>query len=423
MLEIIALLLSLAALFSFINERYLHLEMTIGLMLQAFILATAITLVSYMGIDLTHAKVMMLLQHVDFSQVVLQGILCFLLFAGAKNVPINQLRAHRWDVITLALIGTLVSTFFIGSLIYWIFSLLGIQISYLYALIFGAIISPTDPIAALAILKSIGMPENLEVVIDGESQFNDGIGVVIFVTLIGIASGDSVPEFSKITLLFLQGVFGGIGLGLITAFIVHYLMINSKSDTTLVLISLSAVSTSYALAEILMVSGPIASVVLGLFIGNRTIPKIKQSISNNHIDVFWEMINQILNAVLFVLIGLIALKVGIPDAPIFVCMVIAIAIVLLGRFVSVYLSMMILRLEHKYSFTSRLKLSALFTWAGLRGALAIALVLSLPNSRFKDMLITLVYGVVVWSILIQGATIKRLFSQKVLNQLVKKDIK
>ena len=417
MLDIIAILLSLAAFFSFINGRFLRLQMTVGLMLLSLIFAVLFTLLSYFGVDYWHLQLKGLLSQIDFSQVVLQGVLCFLLFAGAKNISMARLRQYEWDVITLAILATLLATFIIGSALYGVFQLFGFQIAYIHALIFGAIISPTDPVAALSILKSIGLPANIELVIDGESQFNDGIGVVIFVTLTGIAFEHATPTVAHISTLFFREVGGGIVLGLVVAGIVHYFITRAKHVITELLITLAAVSASYALALTIEVSGPIASVVLGIVLGNYSLTRLGDVSSKRVIDVFWGMIDQVLNAILFVLIGLLALMIGIPTKAVILCCVIAIVCVLLGRFFSIYLSMGLLRIEHKLKFKLRLGLVNLFTWAGLRGALAVALVLSLPEGYLKIRLLPLVYAVVAFSILIQVSTLKRLFPLKKLQQL------
>ncbi len=417
MLDIIAILLALAAFFSFINLRYLHLQMTIGLMLLAFILVIMLSLFKYLGFSYAHSHFMNILTQLDFSQIVLQGILCFLLFASSKNISLKKLRLREWDVITLAIFGTLSATFIIGTLMYFILHALGLALSYIDALIFGAIISPTDPIAALAILKNVGLPSNLEVVLDGESQFNDGVGVVIFVTLTSIAFGHESPSLIHITTLFIQAVLGGVGLGLIMAMLTHLLVRNANDVITEVLITLAAVSGGYAIAETIHVSGPIASVVLGLVVGNKTLPHIAAKKTRDHIDLFWDLIDQVLNAILFVLIGLMALLVGVPTLNEFWGIVIAIMVVLIGRYLSVYFSMVMLNMERKFNFSSRHKIANLFTWSGLRGALAVALVLSLPDGTPKNQLLPMVYGVVIFSILVQGTTIKRFFPPAILQRL------
>jgi len=416
--ETITILLALSAIFSFVNERYLKFETTIGLMFLAFLFSIGITWLSYLGIDIHHSRFMAMVKDIDFSQIVLQGVLCFLLFAGAKNVSLSKLEEYKWDVFTLAIIATFVATFLIGYFLYFTFQVISIKLNYIHALIFGAIISPTDPVAALSILKNVGLPNSLEVIIDGESEFNDGIGVVIFVSLLSIAIGESSLQIGAVTTLFLREVLGGIAIGLIMGLITHYFIINSKTTITQVLISLSSVSSGYAIAEFTGVSGPIGSVVLGLIFGNISLAKVKSKLTREHIDVFWSLVNQILNAVLFVLIGLIVLQVNIPGGYFISGILISIVIVLLGRFISVYLSMFILGIEHKFNFSSRLHISTLLTWVGMRGALAVALVLSLPDKPFKSFLIPLVYGVVVFSILVQGGSIKILFPQEKLKKLV-----
>jgi len=417
MFDVIATLLLLAAGFSFFNERFLHLQSTIALMLLALIFSLIILSLPWFGIDLSKNHLLYNLAHIDFSQVVLNGVLCFLLFAGALNVPFNALKRKRWDIITLAIIGTIVATFVIGSLCWLALNTAGIPLPYLYALLFGAIVSPTDPIAALSILKSIGLPENLEVVIDGESQFNDGVGVVIFTTLSSIIVGESNPQISHIVLLFSQEVLGGIGLGLTVAFMTHIMLRGSHVIVTQVLITLSAVTINYALAEKFGFSGPIASVVLGLIVGNFSMKAIAFE-SQDHMNTFWDLVNQVLNAILFVLIGLEALIIKLPEPSLLLIASIAILTVLTGRYISVVVSMYLLDIQKKFNLTSRTKLARFFTWTGLRGALAIALVLSLPEGHIKTLLLPMTYAVVVFSILIQGNTISLFFSSDTLKKLV-----
>lgn len=420
MLETLTALLALSAIFSFLNERYFKKPLAIGLMAQALFLSVFLNAVIYFYPTFLHSHFMTNIVKIDFSRFVLQGVLCFLLFAGAKNISLMTLRKYKWDVLSLALFSTVLAAFFIGSLIYVILQWIGLKIDYLHALLFGAIIAPTDPIAALAILKSVGLPQSLEVIIDGESQFNDGVGVVIFVTLLTVLSGESHGGFGHIATMFIKSVIGGIGLGLLLGFVMHHLIMNAVTTITQVLITLSMVTITYTLAEVIGISGPIASVVLGIYFGNITLVREKIQQVRQHVDLFWELISQVLNAILFVLIGLIALRVNINDLFIFTSMLLAILIVLVGRFISVYFSMLLLKLDHRFQFTSIKKVSMLLTWSGLKGALAIALVLALPDEPFKNVLIPMVYGVVVFSILVQGSSIKKLYPKSRLNGLLMK---
>jgi len=304
MFEILTLLLVIAALFSYINERFLKMPTTIGLMLLTLVFSIALTLLKYLGIDIGHTKLATTISHIDFSQVVLQGIICFLLFADSMHVGLKSLERHKGAVISLAIISTTLATFIIGSLCWFLFQLLGLDVPYLYALIFGAIISPTDPIAALPILNSMGLPKQLETVIDGESLFNDGVGIVIFVTLSGIMFGGIQLSPTHIALLFGQQVFGGIGLGILAGIITHYMLHGAQRIVSQVLITLASITVSYLISEHLHISGPIASVVLGLIVGNYSIHTAMDLRSREHMNTFWDMVNQIINAMLFVLIGL-----------------------------------------------------------------------------------------------------------------------
>lgn len=419
MLESLTILLALSALFSFLNERYLKLSMTIGLMLQAFGFALLFACLGYFYPGIWDSAFIKIIQDINFSQFVLQGVLCFLLFAGSKNISLEQLKEYKLDVISLALLATMLSTLITGTFVYFLFQLAGLNLAYIYCLIFGAIISPTDPVAALAILKSVGLPKSLAVIIEGESQFNDGIGVIIFVTLLSLAVGESHLQWSGLALLFFKEVFGGIAVGIIMATISHYLVLNSKTVITQVLISLSAVSIGYEIAEKTGVSGSIASVVLGLVFGNITLAKEHDNNLQLHINLFWDMIEQVLNAILFVLIGLFVLRLSLPDIDVVLGVPIAIIAVLLGRLISVYLSMEALGFKHKYDLKPQFEIVGLFTWVALRGALAVALVLSLPEDSSKALMVSMVYGVVIFSILIQGSTIKTLFSPRLLKEMIK----
>lgn len=416
--HVVTMLLLISAIFSYINQRFLRLQSTIGLMLLAIIFALMVQSLHYFQLDLFHNYFQEFLAKINFSEFVLQGVLCFLLFAGALNVPLKTLAEEKKSVITLAIIGTLLTTFIIGSLCWLAFRVLGMPVSYVYTLIFGAIITPTDPIAALAILGDMGIPKKLEVLIDGESQFNDGVGVVIFVTLTGIAFGSTTPTISGTVFLFLQEVIGGVGLGLLVAAITHFLFRGVKDTGTQLLITLAAVTVNYAFAEVINVSGPIASVVLGMILGNVSLHANLDLKSQEHLKLFWEMANTALVSILFVLIGLEVLVIHLPKTPEIIMPLLAIVFVLIGRYTSISISGYLLDIQRKFNFSSRLKLTNLLTWTGLRGALAIALVMSLPAGEMRDLYLLMTYAVVVFSILVQGSTIKYFFSTQELNEIV-----
>ena len=418
MLETLTTLLALSAIFSFLNERYIKKPLAIGLMAQALCLSVFLNTLIYFYPTFLQSHFMANIVKIDFSRFVLQGVLCFLLFAGAKDISLVALRKYKWDVLSLALFSTVLAALLIGCMIYIIFQWIGVEIHYLHALLFGAIIAPTDPIAALAVLKSVGLPQSLEVIIDGESQFNDGVGVVLFVTLLTVLSGESQGGLGHMSIMFIKSVIGGIALGLLLGFLMHHLILNAVTTITQVLITLSMVTITYTVAEVIGISGPIASVVLGIYFGNITLVQEKIQQVRQHVDLFWELISQVLNAILFVLIGLVALGVNLGNFLILTSMLLAVLVVLAGRFVSVYVSMLLLKIDHRFQFTSTKKVSMLLTWSGLKGALAIALVLALPDEPFKNLLIPMVYGVVVFSILVQGSTIKKLYPKNRLNELL-----
>ena len=416
--HVVTTLLIIAALLAYINQRFLRLQPTIGIMLLALMLAAILEVLHLFQLDILHTFINDLLKEVNFCEFVLQVILCFLLFAGSLNMPLKTLAKKKWSVITLALIGTFVTTFIIGTLTWLALDMLGLHVSYVYALIFGAIITPTDPIAALSILHSMGIPEELEVVIDGESQFNDGVGVVIFVTLTGIAFGGADLSVSGTTLLFLQEVVGGIGLGLMVAAITHYLLKGVNDTDVQLLLTLAMASLNYAIADSIHVSGPLASVVLGIVVGNYSFNSVLDKKSREHIKVFWEMVNTTLVSILFVLVGLEVLMVKLPKFPEMLMPLIAIPMVLIARYISTIISGYIVNLQGRFNFSGRHKIVNLLTWAGLKGGLGIALVMSLPAGELRDLYLLMTYAVVVFSILIQGSTIKLLFSKEDLKAMV-----
>ncbi|MCW8962421.1 MAG: sodium:proton antiporter, partial [Gammaproteobacteria bacterium] len=301
--EISALLLTLAALFSYLNYRVLKLPTTIGLMLISLVISLAIIGLHWLGYDIeTRAEA--ILNSIDFNQTLMQGMLSFLLFAGALHINLEDLSEQKWVIASLATIGLIVSTTLIGLASWWVLGLLGFQIDLIWCLLFGSLISPTDPIAVLAILKTAAAPKSLETKIAGESLFNDGVAVVIFIVLFEIATGSHEPTVGHITLLFIEEAVGGLIFGLVIGFIAFRMLRSIDNYSVEVLITLSLVMGGYALAGAIHVSGPIAMVVSGLLIGNHGRVMAMSDKTRDHLDGFWELIDEVLNAVLFVLIGL-----------------------------------------------------------------------------------------------------------------------
>jgi CPA1 family monovalent cation:H+ antiporter len=333
----------------------------------------------------------------------MQGMLSYLLFAGALHVNLADLKGQRWIVSILATVGVIISTTIVAILTWFLLGALGIKISFLYCLVFGALISPTDPIAVLSIMKKVGAPKSIETKISGESLFNDGVGVVVFLVLAGLAAGNTEINVQQISLLFVKEAIGGAVFGFALGYL-GFLMLRSVDNYSVeILITLAMVSGGYALAIQLHVSGPIAVVVAGLIIGNHGRRLAMTERTREHIDTFWHLVDEVLNAVLFVMIGLEVLVLTITQDYL-IAAICVIPIVLFARFISVGTPVLALRMFREFSP----KIVRILTWAGIRGGISVALVLSLKQSETRNVLLTMTYAVVVFSILVQGLTISRL---------------
>ncbi len=409
--SLVSVLLSLAAVSSFVNYRYIKLPTTIGVMLVALIASLTLIIAGpYAGGFREHAAA--LVSRIDFDQVVLHGMLAFLLFAGSIHVNLEDL-GREWSTISsLAILGTLVSTAIVGGLTWLVLGWLGLGIPAMHAMLFGALISPTDPIAVLGIMKSVSAPRQLEIQVAGESLFNDGVGVVIFLVLLelsgsgGARGSEAAAPLSigagTVGMLLLTEVGGALALGL-TAGIVTYQMLKRVDEYQVeVLLTLALAMGLYALADTLHLSAPIAVVVAGLFVGNQGRAFAMTEKTREHVDAFWELVDEILNVVLFLLIGLELLVLPIERRWL-VAGFLAIPIVLLARWLSVAGIVGPLR----WARTQSKGAISILTWGGLRGAISVAMALSLPTNASRSLLLTLTYFVVVFSILVQGLTIGR----------------
>ncbi|CAH0998860.1 Na(+)/H(+) antiporter NhaP [Neolewinella maritima] len=404
---IIAGLVFLAAVFGYLNVRFLRLPTTIGLMLITLLYTLGVLGLSYFDDTLLRAEAE-LVRQINFETVLMDYMLSFLLFAGALHTNFNELKKQRWPVIAFATLGVVVSTFLIATTVYYLLQLLGAPVSYLYCLLFGAIISPTDPIAVLGILKEANAPKNLETKIVGESLFNDGVGVVLFLTLFGIAAlpGESVEPLA-IAKLFAQEVGGGLLLGLLLGWVTFRLLKSIDDFSTEVIITLAAVMVGTVVAEHLHLSAPLAMVAAGLLVGNdRVRASAMSATTEQYVDKFWELIDILLNAILFVLIGMELLVLNY-DITYITAGLLAIPIVLLCRYASLYFPVRIF--ERRLQFTPHT--TSIMTWAGLRGGISIALALSLAPEMNREMFLVMTYIVVVFSILVQGLTIERMIGR------------
>jgi len=406
--EIIAILITLAALFSYINYRFIKLPTTIGLLVISLLISLGIIALGKLGIPLED-KARLLLSEIDFNETLMQGMLSALLFAGALHVHLDELKKQRWVVAILASVGVVVSTVLVGFAAWWVFGLLGLHIPLIYCLVFGSLISPTDPIAVIGILKVVGAPKSLETKIAGESLFNDGVAVVVFLALLGIAAGGESHGVhgqmtaGSIALLFAQEALGGAVFGLVIGYIAFRLLASIDNYQVEILITLALVLGGYALASVLHISGPIAIVVAGLMIGNTGRKYAMSDKTREHLDNFWELIDEILNAVLFVLIGLEVLVLTYHQQSIWAGLIM-VPIVLLARFIAVGVPVSLMRI--KQSFTPRLV--RILTWGGLRGGISIALALTLPEGEIRESLLVITYVIVIFSIIVQGLTVSSL---------------
>ncbi len=398
--ELSALLITITALFSYINAKWIKLPTAIGVMLIALLFSLAIALIEWLGIYPSRALAEKILSGVDFNFTLLQGMLSFLLFAGALHVNLKDLGQQRWVILTLSTLGVLLSTLLIGYGSYFVFNLLGFNIDLIYCMLFGALISPTDPIAVLSILKSTGAPKALETKITGESLFNDGVGVVIFIVLLGIALDPQSASLPHIALLFAEEAIGGIVFGLVLGYIGFKLLASLDDYSTEVLISLAIVMGGYTLAAAIHTSGPISIVVAGLVIGNHGRQYAMSEKTREHLDLFWKLIDEILNALLFVLIGLEVLILDFSYHSL-IAGLITILLVLGARWISVGIPISLFKLRR--SFTPYV--TRILVWGGLRGGISVALALSLPPGSARDIILAVTYVVVVFSIVVQGLTI------------------
>ncbi|MDW1577824.1 sodium:proton antiporter [Vibrio sp. Vb2880] len=398
-----------AMLIAFVNSKIGKMQTTIAITAGSMVLSLLILIAGQNNwFHLTEIATETVTR-INFEDFLLKGILGFLLFAGGLGIKLPNLKDQKWEITVLALGATLFSTFFIGFALYGFCQLIGIQFDLVYCLLFGALISPTDPIAVLAIVKKLDAPKRISTQIEGESLFNDGFGLVIFVTLFTIAFGTEAPTVGSVTLLFIQEAIGGITYGFVLGLLFHYLISATDDHSMELLLTIGVPTAGYAFAEYIHVSGPLAMVVSGIMIGNwtRFIGFSKES--EDHLDHFWELVDEFLNGVLFLLIGMSMLLFEFHKED-WIMMAISVPLVLAARYLSVFLSYIGFKRYRKYNPWS----VRILTWGGLRGGLALAMALSIPSGIWviqdklidvKEIILVMTYSVVVFSILIQGSTI------------------
>jgi len=396
------LIVTLVALFGYVNHRFIGLPDTVGITAIGLVAALGVT--AYGSYDPAVVEwAQHTVEHLDFSEIVFHGMLGMLLFAGSLHINLGEIDQEKWTILLLATIGVLLSTWIVGTAFYGAAHLLGLEMPFIYALLFGSLISPTDPISVLGILRRVGVSKSLETKIAGESLFNDGTGVVLFLTLSGIAFGGHETSVPQVLLLLGTEIIGGVVVGLALGFAGFFLLRGIDSYAVEIMITLAMATAGYGFAEYLHTSAPIAVVVMGLLIGNHGKRLAMSERTREHLSSFWDLADELLNLLLFGLIGIEIVAIAAPFTHLAPALV-AIPIVLVARLAGVGLP--VLALRHFRAFTPNTV--KIMTWGGLRGGISLALALSLPQFAGREAIVTATYAVVIFSILVQSLTIERL---------------
>lgn len=399
-LEIIALLFLITSIGGYVNNKWIKLPNTIGLLLFSTIISIVLVVLHKTGlVDLSHtAKIV---STVSFDALLLHGFLAVLLFAGALNVNASELKTYKLPITVFSTIGVAISTFAIGFALNFATKMFHVEVPILYCLIFGALISPTDPVAVLSILNKQNSAQELKIKITGEALFNDGTGVVLFIFMLSLIAGKPIElTMYNVTFLLIKQIIGGAMLGLVLGLATFYILKTIDAYDVEILITVTLAIGSFALAEVLGVSAPITTVVAGLVIGNKARYFAMSEKTKEHVDSFWNLMDEILNGVLFVLMGLEIVLINL-DMENIILSFIAIIIVILARYISVVASMSLFWKKYCFNY----KTPILMTWGGLRGGISIALALSLPDSEYKNIILSITFATVIFSIICQGLTL------------------
>jgi len=399
---ILTLLIIVSAVYSYLNARFIKLPGTIGIVSIAIIVSVITIFIDKINPGAAH-YLTSLAKNINFSGTVLNIMLGFLLFAGSFNLSARKLKKEMFPILLLSTFGVVLSAAIFGALFYGVTILFNVHIPLVYCFLFGALISPTDPVAVGAVIKGSKLPQNLETIISGESLFNDGVGLVLFITIIEIIeSGTDHVNFGKTAILFVREVFGGITLGLVMGYVAFRLMKSITDFQTIVLVSLALVMGISVLAADLHLSIPLAVVSAGLFAGNQSINFDSSEHSHQALEKFWQLIDEMLNTILFVMIGLQMVDLPYLDHY-WLTGAVAIIIILIARWFSIMLPLTFLRRSLNINYSS----VNILTWAGLRGGISIALALSLPFTPYKHIILSGSYFIVIFSIIIQGLTLNK----------------
>ncbi|MBF8999654.1 MULTISPECIES: cation:proton antiporter [Vibrio] len=413
--DTVCMIAAVAIIISLINHRFGRFQTTIAITGWSVLISAVLLTLSYTGLLSVgnEQPIVNMLNNIQFDDFLLKGVLGFLLFGGALNINLNHLKDQKFEIAFLALAGTLFSTFFIGGALWFIFGEIGINIDFIYCCLFGALISPTDPIAVLAIVKKMKAPQRISTQIEGESLFNDGVGLVVFVTIFQIAFSSDTPTIGGTIELFAHEAIGGVLFGAVLGALFHFLIKTAHDSLMRIILTMLVPTAGYVMAEHIGVSGPLAMVVAGIIVGNitRTIMTEEESFQLSH---FWELADEFLNAILFLLIGLIMVTFTFHRVDL-VAVMIAIPLVLCGRFLSVRLSYVCFNRFRSYNSES----VKILTWGGLRGGLALAMAMAIPSGiqtpfahvELKEIIVLMTYAVVLFSIIVQGSTITPMISK------------
>ncbi len=399
-----SVLIVLASLFAYINHRFLKLPSAIGIMLMAIVVSIVIRFAGQTLFPETTDRLFTLISGLDFTEVLMGAMLNFLLFAGAIHVNFADLKKQRWPVLTFSTISVIISTFTIGVIFYYVAPLFGIDLPFLYCLLFGSLISPTDPIAVLGILRKAKVSKTLETKITGESLFNDGVAVVLFAVILQLTrTEDAQISIGSISWLLAKEAIGGLFLGVVLGIIAAKALQTIDDYIVAVLITLSVVMGGYLIAQAFHISGPLTMVAAGLFLGNYGRRVVTSTVTKDYLTKFWELIDEILNAILFLFIGFELLLIT-DFSTYWWISVAAIFIVLFARFISIWIPSLIVPFKPRLSRGS----ITLLVWGGLRGGVSIALVISITHGAYAELLLEMTYFVVVFSIVVQGLTVGKL---------------
>lgn len=402
-LTLSSMLLTVSALFAYVNYRLFKLPTTIGIMVISLLFSVVLVVLSYAGFSQGIDYARDVIGQIDFNQALMKGMLAWLLFAGALHVNLSELIDKRWIVGILASVGVITSTFIVGTGTYYILNILGFEISYIYCLLFGSLISPTDPVAVMGVLKTASATKSLETKIAGESLFNDGVAIVVFLVIFGIAVNGDPISVSHIGGLFLHEAIGGAVFGFLIGWLVMQMLKRVDNYQVEVLLTLALVGGGSSAAAAMHISAPIAIVVAGLLIGNQGRRDAMSAKTQNNLDTFWELLDEILNAVLFLLIGLEVIILSFESSHLIAGVLLAF-LVLGARFIAVGIPVNLLKLRTDF----HPHVVKILTWGGLRGGISVALALSLPAGPERDVIVAVTYIIVVCSIVIQGLTVQKL---------------